>query len=125
LTHKLTEIRFLSSNYQKFPPESNIDGKTIVFTLHRFEAANIILIQDCVLELACRIETSTGALPTADKKVAPNCNVLHTAFEAIRVYINDVCITPRFKLILLTFLQFFQFILSYSCCGVCWSPNPH
>jgi len=40
-----SDERFISSSYQKFPPESSIDGKTIVFVLSRYQASNIYLIQ--------------------------------------------------------------------------------
>lgn len=87
--------RFLSSSFQKFPPDSTIDGRTIVFTLNRFQAANIYLIQDCCLEIVCSIHKKDGSLPLKSAKVAPNCNVLHTAFEAVRVFINDQSITAN------------------------------
>lgn len=40
-----TDSRFLQSTYQKFPPSSSLEAKTIEFTLSRFEAANLYLIQ--------------------------------------------------------------------------------
>jgi len=40
-----SDERFISCSYQKFPPESSIDGKTIVFVLSRYQASNIYLIQ--------------------------------------------------------------------------------
>lgn len=87
--------RFLCSSYQRFPPESNIDGKTIVFNLSRFQAANIYLIQDCVVEIVCKITKADGTLPLKTALVAPVCNVLHSAFEAVRVYLNDQIINPK------------------------------
>lgn len=55
-----SDSRFLSSSYQKIPPESSIDGKTIVFSLSRYQASNIYLIQDCALEINCVIVKSDG-----------------------------------------------------------------
>lgn len=46
-------------------------------------------MKECYLELVCRIETSAGVVPEVDKKVAPICDVLHSAFQDVRVRIND------------------------------------
>jgi len=89
-----SDERFLSSSYQKVTPESNIDGRTITFVLSRYQASNIYLIQDCALEMQCVILKADNTLPLKTAQVAPCANVLHSAFEAIRVYINDVCVTP-------------------------------
>lgn len=93
-----TDSRFLSCNYQKFPPVTGIDGKTIKFELGRYTAANVYLIQDAALEIVCKITKADGSKPLKTANVAPNCNVLHTAFENVRVYINEKCITPRFPI---------------------------
>jgi len=90
-----TDSRFLSCNYQKFPPVTSIDGKTIKFELGRYTAGNVYLIQDTALEIACKITKADGNKPLKSAQVAPNCNCLHTAFENVRVYINERCITPR------------------------------
>lgn len=87
--------RFLSTSYQRFPAETSIEGKVIKFVLSRFEAANIYLIQDTVLEICCKITTSDGQLPAKEKNVAPVNNVLHSAFESVNVCINDKSITPN------------------------------
>lgn len=89
-----TDGRFLSCNYQKFPPVSSIAGKTINFELGRFTASNVYLIQDTALEIVCKITKADGSKPAKTAVVAPNNNILHTAFEAVRVYINERCITP-------------------------------
>lgn len=46
------------------------------------------------MELVCEITKADGSKPLKTAVVAPNCNVLHTAFEAVRVYLNEKCITP-------------------------------
>jgi len=89
-----SDERFLSSSYQKIVPESSIEGKTIVFTLSRYQASNIYLIQDLAIEINCAILKANNTVPLVTAQVAPCANVLHSAFEAVRVYINDVCITP-------------------------------
>jgi len=61
--------------------------------LNKFEAGNIYLIQDCVLDVRCKITKANGSLPEKAKNVAPNNNVLHTLFEAVRVTINEKQIT--------------------------------
>jgi len=66
-----SDERFIASSYQKFPPESSIDGKTIVFTLSRYQASNVYLIQDCCLELKCAILKADGTVPASTAKVAP------------------------------------------------------
>lgn len=55
--------------------------------------ANVYLIQNTVLEISCVIHTSKGVVPDKTKKVGPVNNVLHSAFEAVRLYINDIPIT--------------------------------
>ena len=40
-----TDARFLSTSFQKISPESSIQGKTITFTLGRYTAGNVYLIQ--------------------------------------------------------------------------------
>lgn len=87
--------RFLACPYHKFPPETDINQKTIGFSFARFQGSNVYLIQDTAIELKCKITKKNKTLPDKDKFVAPNCNVLHTAFEAVRVYVNEKCITPR------------------------------
>lgn len=63
------DSRFLQSSYQKVPPETNIDGKTIAFELHRYEAANVYLIQDTCVELFCKITKADGSAPLKTAQV--------------------------------------------------------
>ena len=40
-----TDSRVLNTSYQKFPPESIVENKTIKFSFSRYEAGNAYLIQ--------------------------------------------------------------------------------
>lgn len=84
-----SDDRFINVTYQRFPPESIVDNKTIKFALSRYEAGNCYLIQDTCIELVAKITKSDGTLPDKTKIVAPINNVLHSAFETVRVYLND------------------------------------
>ena len=80
--------------HQKFVPSSNIDGRTIEFLLDRYDAANVILIQDTFVEVTCVITKSDGVtLPDVGKKVAPINNIAHSLFESVRLTINDIPIS--------------------------------
>ena len=76
-----TDARFLQSTYQKFSPKSNIDGKTIEFTLDRYDAANVYLIQDTNIEVTVLIQKKDGSIPDKTKSVGPVNNLLHSMFE--------------------------------------------
>jgi len=89
-----SDSRFTCTSFMSFPPETRIDGKLIKFSLNRYEAGNVYLIQDAVLEVCGKIVTSGGALPAKEKYVAPINNILHSIFESVSVYINQTCITP-------------------------------
>jgi len=89
-----TDQRFLQNTFQKIPPSSSLTTRTIEFSLSRFEAANLYLIQDTHLQVKVRIVKSTGTLPDTAKVVAPCNNILHSMFENVRVYLND---EPIFK----------------------------
>ena len=88
-----TDARFLQSTYQKFSPKSNIDGKTIEFTLDRYDAANVYLIQDTNIEVTVLIQKKDGSIPDKTKSVGPVNNLLHSMFESVRLTINDIPIT--------------------------------
>lgn len=64
-----TDGRFLCTSYQKFPPDSSIDGRTIIFSLSRYEAGNLYLIQDCALEIECSILKSDLTIPDVSAQV--------------------------------------------------------
>ena len=85
-----TDTRFLQNTYQKIMPTRSIDSMDLEFTLEKYEAANIYVIQDTLLEARIRIiDKATKTVPAKDDLVAPRNNVLHTLFEKVSMYIND------------------------------------
>ena len=88
-----TDARFLQCTYQKFMPSSSIDGKTIEFNLDRYDAANVYLIQDTNVELTVLITKADGTLPAKGSSVSIANNFLHSAFESVRLTINDMPIS--------------------------------
>lgn len=53
----------------------------------------LIELKEANLEVRIQILTSKGVKPTVDKVVGPRNNVLHTLFENVRLFINDVQIS--------------------------------
>jgi len=89
-----TDSRFLKVSHQSFMPVRVIDGKDIEFSLDRYSAGNVLLIQDTTLNVRLQILTSDGiSLPIASKFVAPRNNILHTLFSSVALHINDVQIS--------------------------------
>ena len=89
-----TDSRFLQVTHQKFPPTTSLDVDTIEFGLNRFSAANIYQIQNACLSLQIVIQkTKDNSVPDKDKNVAFANNCLHSAFETVRLKINDQLIT--------------------------------
>jgi hypothetical protein len=75
-------------------PVRIIDGKDIEFSLDRYSAGNVILIQDTTLNVQFQIVKSDGVtLPDTAKFVAPRNNILHTLFSSVSLYINNVQIS--------------------------------
>jgi hypothetical protein len=89
-----TDSRFLKVTPQRFMPVRIIDGKDIEFTLDRYTAGNVILIQDTILNVRFQILKSDGVtLPDTQKFVAPRNNILHTLFSSVALHINNVQIS--------------------------------
>jgi len=89
-----TDTRFLQCSYQKVMPTRSLDSAEIEFNLERFEAANVYVIQDILLELRIRIiDESTKKVPVKTKVVGPRNNVLHSIFSKVSLHINDTLIT--------------------------------
>jgi hypothetical protein len=79
-----TDQRFLQQTFHKILPSSSIDAPEIEFTLEKFEANNLYLIQDCYVECQMVILKQDGNLPDQSKVVGVVNNVLHSAFESCR-----------------------------------------
>jgi len=82
----------------KFPPSTSVSSSdTITFNLNKFDAANLYMLNSACVQIRCKIVKSDGkTLPTdLTKKVIPCNNILHSAFKAVRVYLNDQCITKQ------------------------------
>jgi hypothetical protein len=89
-----TDSRFLKVAHQSFMPVRIIDGKDIEFSLDRYTAGNVILIQDTTINVRFQILKSDGkSLPDLAKFVAPRNNILHTLFSSVALYINNVQIS--------------------------------
>jgi hypothetical protein len=95
--HLPTDQRFLQQTFHKILPSSSIDGPEIEFTLERFEANNLYLIQDCYVECQLVILKDNNDLPDTSKVVGVCNNVLHSAFESCRLTINDTLISTSAK----------------------------
>lgn len=82
----------------KFPPSTSVTSSdTITFNLNKFDAANLYMLNNACVQIRCKITKSDGkTLPTdLTKKVIPCNNILHSAFKAVRVYLNDQPITKQ------------------------------
>ena len=89
-----SDSRFLKVTPQRFMPVRIIDGKDIEFSLDRYLAGNVILIQDTTLNVRIQIVKSDGVtLPDTQKFVAPRNNILHTLFSSVSLSINNVQIS--------------------------------
>lgn len=89
-----TDARFTQTSYHKFMPTTSIDGPQLEFNLEKFEGPNVYLIQDSLLEVRIKIfDISTKAVPVKTIDVAPRNNILHTLFDKVSLYINDVLVT--------------------------------
>ena len=89
-----TDSRFLKVTHQSFMPVRIIDGKDIEFSLDRYTAGNVILIQDTTLNVRFQIVKADGtSLPDTDKFVAPRNNILHTLFSNVALHVNNVQIS--------------------------------
>ena len=92
-----TDQRFLQQTFHKILPSSSIDGDEIKFNLEKFEANNLYLIQDCYVEANLVILKEDNSLPDPTKVVGVVNNVLHSAFESVRLTINDTLISTSAK----------------------------
>jgi hypothetical protein len=92
-----TDQRFLQQTFHKILPSSSIDGDEIEFNLEKFEANNLYLIQDCYVEANLVILKEDNSLPDPTKVVGVVNNVLHSAFESVRLTINDTLISTSAK----------------------------
>jgi hypothetical protein len=92
-----TDQRFLQQTFHKILPSSSIDGDEIKFNLEKFEANNLYLIQDCYVEANLVILKEDNSLPDSTKVVGVVNNVLHSAFESVRLTINDTLISTSAK----------------------------
>jgi|FrelakmetLWP11LW_1041352.scaffolds.fasta_scaffold79631_2 hypothetical protein len=92
-----TDQRFLQQTFHKILPSSSIDGDEIEFNLEKFEANNLYLIQDCYVEANLVILKEDNSLPDSTKVVGVVNNVLHSAFESVRLTINDTLISTSAK----------------------------
>jgi hypothetical protein len=92
-----TDQRFLQQTFHKILPSSSIDGDEIEFNLEKFEANNLYLIQDCYVEANLVILKEDNLLPEPSKVVGVVNNVLHSAFESVRLTINDTLISTSAK----------------------------
>lgn len=88
-----TDSRFLSCNYQKFMPSTNLDSETVTFNCSRFESPNVYQIQDAVLETRLQITKANGNLPDTGNNVAFVNNIGHSMWENVILTINDEVIT--------------------------------
>jgi len=89
-----TDSRFLKVSHQSFMPVRIIDGKDIEFSLDRYTAGNVIMIQDTILNVRLQILKADGvSLPDKTKNVAPRNNILHTLFSSVALHINNVQIS--------------------------------
>jgi hypothetical protein len=89
-----SDARFLQCSYQKIVPSTEIKGQKIEFTLDKFEAANVWMIQDTNLQVTISITKEDGkTLPDKTKNVGPVNNMLHSLWSSVRVIINDVPIS--------------------------------
>lgn len=84
-----TDNRFLQCTLHKAQSTGAIDAQTLTFNLAKFNTPNVYMIQDAQLELRILIVKADGSLPERTKLVAPRNNVLHTMFQACRLYLND------------------------------------
>ena len=55
--------RFIQCTYQRYPPSSSIQSDTITFDLNKFESATIYQIQNCCIDVKCKITKRDGSLP--------------------------------------------------------------
>lgn len=76
-----SDERFLQTTFQKFMPSGSIDAQTIEFSLERYDAGNIYLIQNTVLKVQCCIVKANGEVPDIGRVVGVANNVLHSLFE--------------------------------------------
>lgn len=88
-----SDERFLQNTLHKVVPSSSIDADIINFNLQKWDAGNIYLIQDTLIEVRVKIVTNTGALPEKTKEVSVANNILHSMFESVRLLLNDTPIT--------------------------------
>lgn len=58
-----TDTRFLNCSFQKFLPSTSLDAETQQFNFSRFEAPNVYMIQDAVLEVRIAILKKDGNVP--------------------------------------------------------------
>jgi|688.fasta_scaffold588173_2 hypothetical protein len=92
-----TDQRFLQQTFHKILPSSSLDGDEIEFNLERFGASNLYLIQETYVEANFVIVKPDGSLPDTAKVVGVVNNVLHSAFESVRLLINDTLISTSAK----------------------------
>lgn len=90
-----SDERFLQNTYHKIVPTSSIDGTKIEFNLQKFDAANVYLIQDTLIEVTIKIVTDKDILPVKTKEVSVSNNILHSLFDQVKLTINDAPITSN------------------------------
>ena len=67
--HYPTDARFISCDYHKYLPITNLSAKTISFFCPRFESPSVYMIQDLILEARIIIVKPDGNLPDTAKMV--------------------------------------------------------
>ena len=66
--HYPTDSRFISVEYHKFEPITNLDASTISFFCPRFESPSVYMIQDLILEARIVILKPDGNVPDTTKQ---------------------------------------------------------
>lgn len=69
--------RFLQTTFQKFMPNGSIDAQTIDFSLERYDAGNVYLIQNACVKVQFAILKANNEVPDSGKLVGCCNNVLH------------------------------------------------
>ena len=67
--HCPTDSRFISCEYRRYLPITNLDAKTISFFCPRFESPSVYMIQDLIIEARIIIVKPDGNLPDTAKVV--------------------------------------------------------
>lgn len=68
-------------------------GKSIEFKLERFSAANLYLLQDTYVSVVLSLTNKDGTTLAKTKSPSLVNNVLHSLFQSVELFINDVPIS--------------------------------